>query len=282
MEKLIITAAVTGGVTTRDNNPNLPITPKEIAEDIYECWAAGASIAHIHAREDNGAPSQRIELYQEIVDRIRERCDIIINLTTTGWGQTSQEEDRWKPLVCKPEMATYTPGSMNRKDSVMINSPSFVRKLAEKINENNVKPEIEIFDFGMINQALKIAKEGLIHQPFHFQFVLGVEGGIPATPKNLLHLVESIPVQSTWSVAAVGKGQLTLNMMGIILGGHIRTGFEDNVYFSYGKLATSNAQLVQRLAKYAVDLGRDIATPVEARKILNLDPVSYGDFSKKG
>lgn len=270
MEKLIITAAVTGGVTTRDNNPNLPITPQEIAEAVYECWTAGASIAHIHAREDNGTPSQRIELYQEIVSRIRERCNIIINLTTTGWGQTSQEENRWNPLGSKPEMATFTPGSMNRKNSVMINSPTFVRKLAGKINEYSVKPEIEIFDFGMINQALNIAKEGLIQGPLHFQFVLGIEGGIPATTKNLLHLVESIPTQSTWSVAAVGKAQLPMNMLGIILGGHIRTGFEDNVYLNYGKLATSNAQLVDRLATYAVDMGRAVATSVEARSILNI------------
>lgn len=267
----MITAAVTGGVTTRANNPKLPITPKEIADAVYDCWLSGAAIAHIHAREDDGTPSQRVDLYQEIVSRIRERCDIILNLTTTGWGQTSQEENRWKPLACKPEMATFTPGSMNRKNSVMINTPAFVRKLAEQINAHNIKPEIEIFDFGMIGQALKIANEGLIHRPYHFQFVLGVEGGIPATSKNLLHCVESIPPQSTWSVAAVGRSQLPMDLLGIILGGHIRTGFEDNVYWSYGKLAESNAQLVDRLVKYAVDLGREIATPAEARRILQLD-----------
>jgi 3-keto-5-aminohexanoate cleavage enzyme len=271
MEKLIITAAVTGGVTTRENNPHLPITPKEIAEAAYECWKAGASIVHIHAREDNGTPSQRVELYQEIVSGIRERCDVIINLTTTGWGHSSQEENRWKPLACKPEMSTFTPGSMNRKNDVMMNSPVFVRKLAEKINEFNVKPEIEIFDFGMIGQALKIAGEGLIQHPFHFQFVLGVDGGIPGTAKNLLHLVESIPAESTWSIAAIGKAQLPMNLLGILLGGHIRTGFEDNVYLHYGKLADSNAQLVHRLAKYAADLGRKVATPAEARKILKLE-----------
>jgi len=271
MDKLMITAAVTGGVTTRANNPNLPITPKEIADAVYDCWLAGASIAHIHAREDDGTPSQRVDLYEEIVKRVRERCDVIINLTTTGWGQTSQEEDRWKPLACGPEMATFTPGSMNRKNSVMINSPTFVRKLAAKIKEYGVKPEIEIFDFGMIGQALKIAKEDLLDRPLHFQFVLGIEGGIPATAKNLLHCVESIPPESTWSVAAVGRGQLPMDLLGIVLGGHIRTGFEDNVYWSYGKLAASNAQLVERLANYSRDLGREIATPAEARKILNID-----------
>jgi 3-keto-5-aminohexanoate cleavage enzyme len=271
MDKMIITAAVTGGVTTRNNNPNLPITPGEIADAVYECWQAGASIAHIHAREDDGTPSQRVDLYEAIVTLIRERCDIIINLTTTGWGQTSQEDDRWKPLACLPEMATFTPGSMNRKNSVMINSPTFTRKLAAKIKEYRVKPEIEIFDFGMIDQAVKIAKEGLIDRPLHFQFVLGIEGGIPATAKNLLHLSESIPLGSTWSVAAVGRTQLPMDLLGIVLGGHIRTGFEDNVYYSYGKLATSNAQLVDRLVNYAVDLGREIATPAEARSILKID-----------
>lgn len=270
MEKMIVTAAVTGGVTSRKDNPNLPIFHEEIANEVYDCWKAGAAIAHIHARELDGTPSQRVELYQEIVEKIRERCDIIINLTTTGWGHNGNDEDRWNHLVCKPEMATFTPGSMNRKDQVMINSPSFVRKLAEKINQYNIKPEIEIFDFGMIDQALKLAKSGLLQQPLHFQFVLGVPGGIPANAKNLLHLVESIPLNSSWSVAAVGKGQLPMDLLGIILGGHIRTGLEDNVYYKYKELAACNAQLVERLVKYAVDLNRVIAAPAEARAILGI------------
>ena len=272
MENLIITAALTGGITSIETSPHLPITPRDIEQEAYDCWNAGASIVHIHARENDGTPSQRVELYQEIVSRIRKRCDIIINLTTTGWKQHGQEEDRWKPLVCKPEMATFTPGSMNRKHEVMLNSPTSVRKLAEKINEYQIKPEIEIFDFGMINQALKISNEGLIKNPLHFQFVLGVDGGIPASAKNLLHLVESIPIGTTWSVAAVGKEQLPMNLLGILLGGHIRTGFEDNIYFRYKELATSNAQLVERLVNYASELGREIASPREARKILCLNP----------
>jgi 3-keto-5-aminohexanoate cleavage enzyme len=270
VEKLIITAAVTGGVTTRKDNPNLPITPEEIANDVYNCWNAGASIAHIHAREADGTPSQRLDLYEEIVLKIRERCDIVINLTTTGWGQNGVDEDRWNHLVCKPEMCSFTPGSMNRGPRVMINTPDFVQKLADKIVENGVKPEIEVFDFGMIDQAVKMENNKFIKSPLHFQFVLGVPGGIPANSKNLLHLVESIPTGNTWSVAAVGKGQLPMNILGIILGGHIRTGLEDNVYFKYRDLAKSNAQLVERLVNYANDLNRPIATPSEARSILNL------------
>lgn len=271
MDKLIITAAVTGGVTTRKDNPHLPITPEEIAQAVYDCWNAGASIAHIHAREEDGTPTQRVEVYQEIVERIRERCNIVVNLTTTGWNQTiGTEHERWHHLVTRPEIATFTPGSMNRKNSIMINSPEFVRKLAGQIRAHGAKPEIEIFDFGMIGHALKIQKEGLLDGPLHFQFVLGVEGGIPATPKNLLHLVETIPRDSTWSVAAVGKGQLAMDLLGMMLGGHIRTGFEDNVYYRYRELATSNAQLVERLARYARDFGRDVATADEARGILNL------------
>lgn len=270
MEKLIITAAVTGGVTTRKNNPNLPITPNEIAKEVYDCWNAGASIAHIHAREEDGTPSQRVELYEEIVSKIRQQCDIIINLTTTGWGQNGEDEDRWKHLICKPEMASFTPGSMNRGHRVMINTPDFVQKLAQKSLEHGVKPEIEIFDFGMIDQAVKMANNGLIKTPLHFQFVLGVPGGIPANSKNLLHLVESIPLGNTWSIAAVGKGQLPMNLLGVILGGHIRTGLEDNVYFKYQELAKSNAQLVDRLVSYSMDLNRKIASPSEAREILNI------------
>jgi 3-keto-5-aminohexanoate cleavage enzyme len=271
MEKLIITAAVTGGITTRKDNPNLPITPEEIAQGVYNCWKVGAAIAHIHARENDGTPSQKVEVYEEIVSLVRERCDIILNLTTTGWGQKGQEEDRWTHLVCKPEMATFTPGSMNRNNKVMINSPEFVRKLAAKQMELGIKPEIEIFDFGMIDQALKIEKEGLLKEPLHFQFVLGVPGGIPANTKNLLHLVESIPNTSTWSIAAVGKWQLPMNLLGIILGGHIRTGLEDNVYYKYRELAESNAQLVKRLVNYSTELNRDVASPEEARKILGLN-----------
>lgn len=270
MEKLIITAAVTGGVTTRKENPNLPITPEEIANEVYSCWNAGASIAHIHAREENGLPSQRVELYEEIVSEIRKRCDIIINLTTTGWGQSGEESDRWNHLISKPEMGSFTPGSMNRGNRVMLNTPEFVHKLAMKMKEHQVKPEIEIFDFGMIEQAVKIAKNGLLSEPLHFQFVLGVPGGIPASSKNLLHLVESIPSESTWSVAAVGKGQLPMNLLGMILGGHIRTGLEDNVYYRYRELATNNTQLVERLVAYSRDINREIASPNEARKILGI------------
>jgi 3-keto-5-aminohexanoate cleavage enzyme len=212
-----------------------------------------------------------VEVYQEIVDRIRERCDIVINLTTTGWNQKiGTEHERWHHLVTRPEVATFTPGSMNRKNSIMMNSPEFVRKLANEIQAAGAMPEIEIFDFGMIGQALKIQKEGLLQQPLHFQFVLGVEGGIPATPKNLLHLTESIPRDSTWSVAAVGKGQLAMDLLGMLMGGHIRTGFEDNVYYRYRELATSNAQLVERLVHYSADFGREVATPDEARRILKL------------
>ncbi|WP_127578784.1 3-keto-5-aminohexanoate cleavage protein [Paenibacillus koleovorans] len=270
MEKLIITAAVTGGVTTVQQNPNLPISPEQIAQSVYDCWNAGASIAHIHAREEDGTPSQKVELYAEIADLVRARCDIIVNFTTTGWGQAGDEESRLGPLACKPEIGTFTPGSMNRKDSLMINSPSFVRKLGRRMLEHGVKPEIEIFDFGMIDQALKLAKEGLLTGRLLFQFVLGVEGGIPATTKNLQHLSESIPAGSAWSVAAVGRGQLPMNLMGIVMGGHIRTGFEDNVYYKYRELAKSNAQLVERLVRYAEELGRPVAKPSEARAILGL------------
>ncbi|MFB5191772.1 BKACE family enzyme [Alicyclobacillus fastidiosus] len=270
MQKLIITAAVTGGVTTRSNNPNLPITPGEIIQAALDCWNAGASIVHIHARENDGSPSQRPELYQEIMGGIRSHSDVIVNMTTTGWGQSGQDESRWNSLLCRPDMATFTPGSMNRKNGVMINSPSFVRTLAKKIKEYHAKPEIEIFDSGMVGQALKIQREGLLDDPLHFQFILGIDGGIAATSKNLINLIDSIPKDSTWSVAGIGKSQLPMNLLGIQLGGHIRTGFEDNVYYRYKELALTNAQLVDRLVNYSLDLGREIATPQEARSLLSI------------
>lgn len=272
MDKLIITAAVTGGVTTRNDNENLPITPKEIAQAVYDCWNAGASIAHIHARNITGEPSTNVDTYQEIVSRIREKCNILINLTTTGWKLPKGEENaRWEHLKLRPDLATFTPGSMNRGESININSPDFLKKLATKIKEYNAKPEIEIFDYGMIIQTLNLARNGLISEPFLFQLVLGVNGGISASHKNLINLVENLPQNSTWFAAAIGKNQLPINLQGIMMGGHVRTGLEDNVYYRYKELALSNAQLVERLANYSYDFGRDIATPEEARRILGLN-----------
>ncbi|MFZ4453636.1 3-keto-5-aminohexanoate cleavage protein [Salibacterium aidingense] len=269
MDKLIITVATTGAITTKENTPYIPISPKEIAEEVYEAYKAGASIAHIHVRDDDGNPTMDIHKFQETVERIKEKCDIVINLTSSG-GLHLKEEDRLRVCELRPEFASLDAGSINFGSSVFLNSPDFLDKLSQKMTDYNVKPEIEVFDAGMINNALMLAKKGLIQPPFHFQFVLGVPGGMTATPKNLLHLIESIPEGSTWSVIGIGRHQLEMNTLGMTMGGHVRVGMEDNVYYRKGELATTNAQFVERIVRIANELDREIATPDEARQILGL------------
>jgi 3-keto-5-aminohexanoate cleavage enzyme len=280
MEKLIITVAPTGAFTTRQHTPYVPLTPKEIADSVYEAWQAGAAIAHIHVRDQNGNPTLDLDTYREVVARIREKCDIIINLTTAG-GLDLTEEDRIRVCELRPELASYDAGSMNFGSKVFVNSPQFLERLAKKMQENHVKPEIEIFDIGMIHNTLQIAKKGFIDPPYYFQFVLGVQGGMPATPKNLLFLTESIPAGSTWSAIGASKDQLTINTMCILLGGHVRVGMEDSVYYTKGELAKSNAQFVERIVKLSRTLGREVATPNEAREILGLTK-SKGLTKEKG
>ncbi|MGY4690943.1 3-keto-5-aminohexanoate cleavage enzyme [Salibacterium sp. K-3] len=272
MEKLIITVATTGAVTTKENSPNLPITPAEIADDVYEAYKAGASIAHIHVRDDEGNPTMDIEKFRETVDRIQAKCDIVINLTSSG-GLYLKEEDRLRVCELRPELASLDAGTINFGNAVFENSPPFLEKLSTNMQKYRVKPEIEVFDTGMINNALMLAKKGLIEPPFHFQFVLGVPGGMTAAPDNLLYLKNSIPSDSTWSVIGIGKHQLAMNMMGIVMGGHVRVGMEDNVYYRKGELAESNAQFVERIVRLAREYDREIATPDEAREILSLQGV---------
>lgn len=269
MDKLIITAALVGAEATKADNPNLPITPQEIADAAYQCWQAGASIVHIHVRDEHGNPTQDKAVFAEVIDLIRERCDIIIQVSTGGAVGTNVEE-RVQPLELRPEMATLTAGTVNFGDDVFFNSPAYIRKIAENIQRYGVRPEIEVFEAGMIDNAVRLVKAGLIAYPLHFDFVMGVPGGIAGTPKNLLHLVDCIPPGSTWTVAGIGRAELPLATMAIILGGHVRVGFEDNLYYSRGIKAQSNAQLVERIVRIARELGREVATPAEARTILGM------------
>lgn len=270
MEKLIITVATTGDFATKEHTPYLPTTPKEIAESIYESWKAGAAIAHIHVRDDEGIPTLDPAKYIEVVKRLEEmNCDIIINFTTAG-GELKDVTKRFPIVELQPEIASYDAGSFNIGPNVFIHTPAMLEQLAEKMLENNVKPEIEVFDVGMIHNALRVAKKGLIKPPFFFQFVLGAQGGIPATPENLMFMKNNIPEGSIWSAIGASKDQLMINTMTILLGGHVRVGMEDAVYYRKGELATSNAQFVKRIVELAKTLGREVATPDEAREIIGL------------
>ncbi|USK59256.1 3-keto-5-aminohexanoate cleavage protein [Peribacillus asahii] len=269
MEKLIITVATTGAQTTREHTPYVPLTPKEIADSVIESWKAGAAIAHIHVRDKDGNNTVDLNVYKEVIDRVRDKCDIILNLTTAG-GLEMSDEDRLRVCELNPEMATFDAGTMNFGADVFHNTPRFLENLATEMKQREIKPEIEIFDVGMIHNALRIAQKGFLENPFHFQFVLGVHGGMPATPKNLMYLIDSIPEGSTWSAIGASKDQLTINTMSILLGGHVRVGMEDSVYYRKGELAKTNAQFVERIVQLSHTLGREIATPNEARDILQL------------
>ena len=269
MEKLIITACLTGAEVTREQQPNLPITPDEIAEAAYECCIAGASIVHIHARDKEGNPTQDYEVYKEIKEKTEARCNIIFQPSTGGavWHTPQQ---RMQPIELKPEMATLSMGTCNFGDDVFTNTEENIRIFAKRMNELKVKPELECFEKGMVDTCIRFAKQGIIKTPMHFDFVLGVPGAMGGELRDLLYMVESIPEGSTWTVAGVGRHQLTLNTAAIMLGGHARTGFEDNIYYKKGELAKSNAQLVERVAQLSKELGREVATPDEARIILEL------------
>ncbi|WP_378955727.1 3-keto-5-aminohexanoate cleavage protein [Pelosinus sp. sgz500959] len=276
MEKLMITAAMVGAEVTRRDHPGIPITPEEIAEAAYECYKAGASIIHLHVRKSDGTPTQDITVFKETMTLIKEKCDAIIQISTGGAVGMAFEE-RVGPVRLGPEMATLTAGSVNFGEDVFINSPQDIELFALTMKEYGVKPEIEVFDTGMISTAIKLAKKDIFVSPLHFDMVMGVPGGIEGTPKNLLQLVELLPGNATWTVAGIGKGELPLGVMAIILGGHVRVGFEDNIYYSKGILADSNAQLVERIARMSRELGREVATPEEARKILKINKETLYD-----
>ncbi|MBW1788418.1 MAG: 3-keto-5-aminohexanoate cleavage protein, partial [Deltaproteobacteria bacterium] len=234
--KLIITAAITGSRMLRDIAPYIPYTPEEIVQSSIECWNAGASIVHIHVRDPNtGLGRQDLELFRQVVDSLREKTDLVLCLTTSGIpGRNLPVEERLAPLELKPELASFDAGSINLGGGVFSNPPDFLDAAAEMMNEKGVKPEIEIFDSGMMITSLRMRDEGKLKDPLHFQFVLGTPWGAPATPKTLLHLYDDMPDDATWSVIGIGKGHLPMSMMGLIMGGHIRVGMEDNIYYERG------------------------------------------------
>lgn len=270
MEKLIITVAPVGAEVTKKDNPYLPITPDEIAHEVLRCYNAGASVVHLHARDESGNPTQKKERYKEIIEKIKEKVpDIIIQISTGGAIGMSFEE-RAEPLELNPEFASLTLGTVNFGDGVFYNPPDWIRKFAQIMKERKIKPEIEVFEAGMIDNALRLLKENLLEEPLHFDFVLGVPGGMSGDPKNLIFLVNSIPKNSTWMVAGIGRFEFPLGVIAVTLGGNVRVGFEDNIYLKKGVLAKSNAELVERIVKFSLEFGREIATPEEARKILNI------------
>jgi 3-keto-5-aminohexanoate cleavage enzyme len=292
MEKTIITAAVTGSLITKEQNPNLPITPEEIASAALESQQAGAAIVHLHVRDPlTGEPVQDVDLFKKTIGLIREKSNVIINVSTGGGpGMSYDERIGVIPALSneaglKPELASLNAGSQNfgifsRKkqnfilDAVQINPWSQLQRFATTITERRVKPEIEIYEAGMIHNALFLREIGVLKEPLHFQFVLGVLGGLQPSVDNLVFLKNSLPPGATWSVCALGLNIFSIGAAAIACGGHVRVGLEDSIYVARGKLAESNAQLVTKMAGLSKQIGREVATPEEARNILNLQDES--------
>lgn len=269
--KTIITVAPTGAWPTKEHNPNIPLTPQEIAQDVYECWQAGAAVAHLHMRDDEGRGTMSVDKFTETVELIRSKCDIILNLTTSG-DLNATDETRMEHLIkLKPELASFDAGTMNwMHNSLFINHPHFLEKLGRTMIENGVKPEIEIFDAGMIYNAEYYMKKGVLQAPAHYQFVLGAAGGTAATVENLVYLKNLIPKDATWSALGIGNGHLPIMLTAIAMGGHVRVGMEDNVMYAKNRPADSNAQFVERTVRIIKEANKEVATVTEARKILGV------------
>jgi 3-keto-5-aminohexanoate cleavage enzyme len=267
MRKVIITAAVVGTRPTREMNPAVPYTPKEIAESAVECCRAGAASAHIHVRDPkSGSPEVKpaelqIELLKEVTDRIRERCSMIINLSASrvGLSEPNLIEKRLRPVALNPDVCS------------LHGEPEFFEVAAKKIREYSVKPEIELFDTKDIIQFLKYVQKGWFDEPINYQFNLGTTRGLDATPESLLSMKNELPEGAIWSAAVMDPSQqLSVLTIAMLLGANIRVGFEDNIYVKHGVLAKSNAQLVEVAVNLAHQLKYEIATPDEAREMLGI------------
>ena len=267
MEPLIITAAVVGAETMREHTPHVPYTPDEIADEAVRCREAGASMVHVHGRRDDGTPTQDRETFGKILAGIRQRSDILVQFSTGGAVWMSVEE-RIEGLDLQPDMATLTTGTVNFGDDVFMNSWPMIKQIAARLQELGIRPEVEVFDTGMVDSALRLVRDGLLEQPIHFDFVLGVPGAMGGDPANLDFLVSRIPDDSTWSVAGIGRHELPLAYKAVDMGGHVRVGLEDNIYVEKGVLAQGSWELVQRVAEYADRVGRPLHTPATAREVL--------------
>jgi 3-keto-5-aminohexanoate cleavage enzyme len=271
VEKLIVTVALTGNVPTREMNANLPVTPEEIARDVSRCADAGASLFHVHARDNLEKPTLSPAVFMDIVQHIKAAAPDVIVQLSTGGRAGKKWEDRTNPVKLLPEMGSFTTGSNNLPGMIYENSPQFIEFLATVYHQTRVKPEIEVFEAGMISNALFLQKKGLLTQPLHFNFVLGAPGSMSGSARNLVFLVDGIPPGSTWTATGIGKAEIPLAAMAIAMGGHVRVGLEDNLFMPDGQPA-SNVRLVETVTAIAREIGREIASPDEARAMLSLNP----------
>lgn len=274
-QKVIITVAPTGSIPDRKDNPNIPYTAREVAAETVRAYEAGASVVHLHARDpQTGKPSSDIEVFRSYLDEIRAVCPIVTQITTGGGATTLglSVEDRLRPVLeLLPDSASLNAGSMNFGRVLFPNTPDTIELYARRMKEAGVMPEFEAYDLSMINNVeYWVRRQGLLDPPYQFSFVMGVIGGIPATPKNLLAMREALDPTYRWQAIGIGRHQFTMGAMGALLGGGLRVGFEDNVYLSKGVLAKSNAELVEKAVRIVRELGLEVATLEEAREMLPL------------
>jgi 3-keto-5-aminohexanoate cleavage enzyme len=269
---VVITAAITGSVTSSDQTPNIPLSADEIVDAAVESWRAGAAIVHLHARDEAGIPTQDAAIYRTLVERIRDRgCEAILNLSTGSAGGRADLDERIACLEQSPEMATLDCGSINFGDERVFENPFyFLRDAASEMKSRSVVPEIEVFDSGMVLNGRRLIDAGLIDGPGVWQLCLGVRGGATADVQTMAYLVDRLPTGAFWSALGVGRNQLSVNLFSLAFGGHVRTGLEDNVYYQKGVLAESNGQLVERIVRIAKEIGRPVASSDQARKMLGI------------
>ena len=270
-DTVIISAALTGSTPTKGQNPGLPVPPEGIAEAAISCWNADAAIVPLHTRDETGkmvCDPVRFAAAQKLIKA--SGADVIINMSTSGGPGNLDDAHRLGPLALHPEIASFDCGSLNFGSKVFINSPAFLDMLAAEMLAQGVLPEIECFDTGHIWSAARLIDEGKLKPPFWFQMVLGVRGGAPGEIRSLVQMVDMLPKEAIWSCCGIGRAQLPLNLATLAIGGHVRIGLEDNIYYHKGELATSNAQLVERIVRIAGEVGRPVASPAEARAILGL------------
>jgi uncharacterized protein (DUF849 family) len=275
MKKLIINVALTGNFSDKKTNSNVPYSPDEIAEDVSKCFAAGARFFHIHARDADGKPSCRKELFGEIISKTRKKCPEAILCATTSGRVFKSFEERSGVLGLegeeKPDFASLSLGSMNFPTEPSVNSPMMIESLVKKMLERGIRPELEVFETGMINYGHYLAKKGHLKPPLYFNLFFGLLGTMPGRVIDICHQVNSLPPGSVWGAAGGGRFQLPVNTAAILMGGHIRIGLEDNLFYDSGKaIPATNEMLVKRAVRVAGELGRPLATPGEAREILGL------------
>ncbi len=279
MNKLIITAAINGSHLKRDKNINIPYSPDEIAEESLRVYNSGASIVHIHARDINGNPSYNSSIYKEILNKIRDRCPILINFSTSNLFLENNLDikESWNHLQFYPDIVSLNLLSMNHHHKVFINDPINYVNLIKEANDRNVKLEIEVYNGSEIDEALYLKEKGIINDNFMlFNFALGIKGGMNSSIESILYLKNKLnDINCSWSCLGIGKGQLTNNLYSILLGGNVRTGFEDNLYYRYKEKAKDNAQLVDRIVRLSKELNREIATVEETKEILKLNINEY-------